>query len=162
MSTDEREAFSAVAELREFIKRQDDGAVLDWVSVERESHIAMDPSGRSMLRKACHLERRPYENIKGRLGIRLSSADNACTFSRNRSESVARSAARAVKYVRRLFSRHEDELKDGAKQALLRDISTHASIRQAAMYSVPLPAPLEPKPDPDERLRYALRRMPKG
>lgn len=152
------EALSILEVLQDFVRKQEPGATLDWLSVESATGVCMDRIGRSALRRACRRERRSYENIPGRLGLLLSSAVNACQLSRNKLLGVAQKAERARKFSTGLLREHDETLSADSKQQLVRDVGINGSVRMAIAFSVeaPVALPSGVTPDASERVLKTL------
>lgn len=119
-----------IATLCAYIEKQKDGAVLDYVSITRDTGVDMNTHGRGLLRRALQRLRRQATAIRGH-GVELSSADNAIDLVHARHAKVGRAFKTAVKATRQIKDRHFEDMKQQDKNALLQVESVHAFVQQA-------------------------------
>lgn len=113
------ETVDAVARLRKYVREQIPGTMLDYVSVQIATGIAMRSEiCRRLLRHAAKKENLEFEVLRN-VGIRLASAQNAADMSEGGVIKTARCASRHAKRSKRLIEKHAREMNDEDKKRII-------------------------------------------
>lgn len=132
--------------LEAYLRKQKPGAMLDYLSISRETKVAMNARGKRILRSAlAHLDL-VVATVRG-CGVRLSSADSAIDIVEGDLDRIGRVVKRATSRHATMRDAHADEMNDAQRRAFflrgagLAAVAVALSAKSKPMRALPPEAP---------------------
>lgn len=134
--------------LRTYLRAQEAGATLDYVTITQETGIDMSArsGGRPILFEALRAEKIIYKTIRD-TAVRLSSAQNARDFAFDDVLRQGRMSERAQKRATRMLKKHADDMSEDDKRAIIAVGAFHGTVALAVTSTLgakPLPSNTKP------------------
>lgn len=134
--------------LRDYIRRQPHGTILDYVTVEQETRIAMSPGpngkwGRRALIDAAKAEGKEFERMRRGEGIRLLCGDTAATAIQNDLLSVSQQLKNMRDRGIRIVDKHGADMPARDLQAATAQIAFATTVQMSVALNAKAPLSLK-------------------
>lgn len=131
------ETFNPLEVLISYIKKQKPGAVLDYLSVQRDTRIDMqNQENRRLLKRAALKSGVVWESMRD-IGIRLSSAENAKEIAQKGIVQISNKATKEQKKLLKMTAQHGAHIRDSDMQDLTRMGAFYGVIKVAIVNALP-------------------------
>jgi hypothetical protein len=118
-----------IAALRPYLETAADGAILDWLTIQKETGVDTrdGQEGRRLVTLVLDRIGRPYLSLPG-TGVEMSSAENGLSIVEKKSRGLVNSLKRARETSERVTGRHLEQMTTVDRQKLVHHNAVYATL----------------------------------